>query len=108
MKKIIAHNIILIFIQLICIIPYNYFFGHFSSQLSQAAYIGVIAYALVCGITLALMDLSSRRVNMGLAGYYLIFGVINVQYSLFQYGSTVFMIFLMLGVTMTAALKKAR
>lgn len=106
MKKIILKNAIIIIILIILSIPYNYIFKYFSIRLSTLSYVAVIIYALLYGVSLMLMDLSNKKINIILTLFYLIFSVINIQHSFFIYGPTVYLQILMVGALLVSIFKK--
>lgn len=106
MKKIVRRNLILILIQIILVIPYNYLYDYYSLRLNTFSYIAVILHAFLCGSSFMLMNLTNKGINTVLAAYYLIFTLFNIHYSIFSYGPTVFLFFLIFGALLTSILKK--
>lgn len=108
MKQIAVRNAIIVLIQIGFIIPYNYFFGYFAAQLKTTSYVAVILYALMLGASLRLMDLSNKKINIGLTAFYLIFSIINIQFSFFTYGPTVYLFILMTGALFASVLRSGK
>jgi hypothetical protein len=107
MKKIILKNTIIVSVLVILIIPYNLLFQYLPSSPLIIKYMPVIVYAVLCGVSLFLMDLTNKRVNIIFTIFYFIFGILNIQYSLYSYGPTVFLLFLMFGAMLTLVIKKS-
>lgn len=106
MKRTIIKNLIIVLMLIILTIPYNYFVNYFAAQLSIYQYVAVIIYALLCGSSLILMDLSNKRINIGFALFFLIYSAVNIEYqSFFVYGPTIFLYILMVGALFTSAIK---
>lgn len=105
MKKTLLKNAFIVLLLIILIIPYNYIFEYYAVRLSTFSYVVVIIYALLCGISLMLMDLSNKRVNIIIFLFYLIFSIINIQHSFFAYGATVFSQVLMVGALFVSIFK---
>lgn len=108
MKRIFLKNMIIVLILIILVIPYNYFFKYFAAQLNTFAYAMVIIYALICGVALVLMDLTNKKVNMFFAVFYLIYSVIEIQYSFFVYGPTVYLLILIVGTLFASTLREIK
>ncbi len=105
MKKILLKNALIVLLLIILIIPYNYIFKYYAVHLSTFSYVAVLIYALLCGTSLMLMDLSNKKVNIVIFLFYLIFSIINVQHSFFTYGATVFLQVLMVGALFVSIFK---
>lgn len=105
MKKIILKNSILFILQMILIIPYNYYYRLFVSNLDTKAYIFVIAYAIFCGIFLSLMNLENKIVTLGLSIFYLLFTLINFYNSFFAYGATAYFLVMITAYLLTSTIK---
>lgn len=88
-------------------IPYNLFVRHYAILLSPLQYVGVIVYALLCGASLILMDLSNKHINTVFAALYLVVCIVDLQFSIFfVYGPTVYLYVLMFGALLTSAFNK--
>lgn len=105
MKRIFLKNMIIVLILIILVIPYNYFYKYLASQLSTYAYAMVIIYSLIFGVALVLMDLTNKKVNMFFAVFYLIYSLIEIQYSFFAYGPSVYLLVLIVGTLFTSVIK---
>jgi hypothetical protein len=84
--------------------PYNTFVRHYAILLSLFQYVGVILYALLCGASLILMDLSNKRINAFFAAFYFVVCIVDFQFSIFfVYGPTIYLYVLMVGALLTSA-----
>ena len=107
MNKIFIRNL-LIMISLIALsFPCNMIVRHYAVFFSPAQFIPIIIYALLCGVSLVLMDLSNKRINAVFAGIYLVFIIINIQFfSFLAYGPAVYWFILMFGALLASLFRK--
>lgn len=107
MKKILLRNTIIVVSLILLSIPCNYFVRHYAMFFSPLQFIPTLSYALLCGASLILMDLSNRRINIIFAAFYLVFSIVNIQiFSIFAYGPTVYWFVLMFGALLASLFKK--
>ena len=106
MYKILIKNFTIILIQLVLIVPYNYFYDYYASKLITFAYAAVILYAMICGLLFMFMNFSNKQLNVVFAIYYLLFILLNIQYPLYSYGPTVFLFVLLLGELLSTIIKR--
>lgn len=87
-------------------IPFNLFYTHYAALLSLLQFVGIITYALLCGASLILMDLSNRRINAVFAALYLLIIVVELMHPIFfAYRATVYWWILMFGALLTSIFK---
>jgi hypothetical protein len=106
MSKILIKNAIIVLLQLILIVPYNYCYNYYASKLITFAYVAVILYAMICGLLFMFMNFSNKKINVVFAIYYLLFVLLNIQYPLYSYGPTVFLFVLILGELLSTIIKR--
>lgn len=89
MKKVFVRNLIIVLTLMVLSLPYNFFVRHYAIEYNPFQFVAVIIYALLCGASLVLMDLSNRRINIIFAALYLLVSIVDLQFSiLFAYGPT--------------------
>ncbi len=107
MKKTLLRNSIIVGTLLILSIPCNYFVSYYGLRLSILQYVPVIIFALLCGASLILMDLSNRRINAVFAVFYLIISLEELHWgTLFLYGPTAYFYVLMFGTLLTSIFRR--
>lgn len=107
MKKVFVRNLIIVLTLMVLSLPYNFFVRHYAIEYNPFQFVAVIIYALLCGASLVLMDLSNRRINIIFAALYLLVSIVDLQFSvLFAYGPTDYFYVLMFGTLLVSAFKK--
>lgn len=102
-NKIFIRNLIIVISIIVLSFPYNAFVRYYAALLSPLQYVGVILYALLCGASLILMDLSNKRINAVFATFFLVICIVELQFSvLFAYGPTAYLYVLMVGALLTS------
>lgn len=104
-NKVIIQNLVLVLVQLVLIIPYNYFYNFYASNLNTKAYIFVITYTIVCGLVISFMNYSVKIVNIGLSIFYLAFSIVNFIHSWFSYTPTIYLFVLITAYLISSTLK---
>lgn len=102
MKKIWIRNLIIVLSLIVLSVPYNYFFKYYTSKYLIIQYVPIIVFALLCGASLMLMDLSNRRINTVFAIFYLVF-IVVVNFGVFPlYGPAMYFYIVMFGALLTS------
>ena len=83
MKKAVIRNLIVILALVVFAIFSDFIYMHYIIKYRIEAFIALIIFALVCGISLALMDLSNKLINAALAILYLLFSILASAFRIF-------------------------
>lgn len=105
MKKAVIRNLIVILALVVFAIFFDFIYMHYIIKYRIEAFIALIIFALVCGISLALMDLSNKLINAALAILYLLFSILASAFRIFAYGPTMYLFVLMFGYLLVSALR---
>ena len=110
MKKIIIRNSIVVLSLVVLSVVYNLVFRYLANQfnLSLISYIPIIIYALLCGASLMLLDLSNRRMNIGLSVLCLAVVIAIIQFPIFANGTILYVYLPMLGALVGSIFRKTK
>lgn len=110
MKKIWTRNSIVILCLVVLSIVFNLVYRHLNSlfALSLIPYIPIIIYALLCGASLMLLDLSNRKVNIVLSVLCLAVVIAIIQFPIFTNGAILYLYLPMLGALVASTFKKTK
>jgi len=91
---------------LLLVLAYDALTRALAVRLTFHSYLPLLVYALCCGVLFSLLDFSNNKVNGCMLAFFALILFVGLQYSVFLFGSAIYLYVLMTGALLPPLFKK--